>query len=216
MSLYCWCWWQKTNSGGYPFRQEDSHCGEDVAEVPPEEDISRSFKLPTPTQRRANTLTLIIDYTKSLVEDKWWPRRKHWKGKHNRRRARTREHAKRRRRMHTKLMQIPEELEGERDWERQRTEQRHLEDKNWWLSSLKAMGMLYTRRSKTMLLFHSVPPTLLRCVWKDLSDPYLQLEACDWTSAKTQIGYWALRVGNWRISNSCVQTRPNQFDVVWG
>lgn len=123
MSLYCWCWWQQPNSGGYQFRQKDSHRGEDVAEVPPEEDISRSFKLPTPTQRRANTLTLIIDYTKSLVEHKWWPRRKHRKEKHNRRRARTREHAKRRRRMHTNLKQIPEELEGERDWERQRTEQ---------------------------------------------------------------------------------------------
>lgn len=105
------------------------------------EDISRSFKLltlPTPTQRRANTLTVIIDSTKPLVDDKWWPRGRHWKGKHNRRRARTREHAKRRRRMHTNLNANPTRTRRtQEEIEKGNARSKDiLKKKNWWLWSL--------------------------------------------------------------------------------
>lgn len=105
------------------------------------EDISRSFKLltlPTPTQRRANTLTVIIDSTKPLVDDKWWPRGRHWKGKHNRRRARTREHAKRRRRMHTNLNANPKRTRRtQKEIEKGNARSKDiLKKKNWWLWSL--------------------------------------------------------------------------------
>ena len=191
------------------------------------EDISRSFKLPTlptPTQRRANTLTVIIDYTKPLVDDKWWPFGRHWKGKHNRRRARTRDHAKRKRRMHTNLNANPRRTRRrERNWERQRTEQRYLEEKNWWLWSLiKGNEDALHKKIKDNALVPSsasyiAPLCVERFVTSMLTTWSLRLNVDESTN-------WIFSIEGWQLIGVCpivgykpdlINENTNKFGVVW-